>query len=639
MSPTKAPAAWRLYQLGRLAAVLGAAAALLPGCATSAPPVSKIVNGHIVVTRAINPDAYEHVARALLYEEEQRWDDAAQEFRRALLFDDRAAEVRAQLADVLVQLRRLDEAAAEVEQSLAIEPTVAGYTAAAHIAEARHDAAGALGRHREAAGLALGDGDPEAIEATHLALANAELGALDLPGGHATLRVLVDAARDSVRGRVEMAAFAWAEGNLVEAEAVLKESLAREPEQIEARLMLAALQVATGRSADAKATFHDALDRAEDSIEVAEMYLKWLVARGDSSEAGEEADRLTPDAIDESTIEAIVRIERAAGRPDRARAAAERARERGVEAGRVALLVGGALGDAKDYAGAAGRFLKVPKDDPDFIESRLRAAEVLRRAGGPGNLERASRALDEATAAIVAEASAPATTPASGGALTPRSPAAGAKASPEESAEARPHDWASDVIVARALVDEKRGDAVGALRGLDLALQKNPDDPRLLLVRAAIDERRGEWRSALAVGNKILAVDPRNVEALNFVGFVAADHDGDLRTATRQLQAAMVLDPGAGGIVDSLGWAYLRAGDLARASELLTEADRLEPADPEILAHLAELYSRQRQNDRAVATYRRALEHDPDDRVARDIEARLRKLAPPEPTGPKGNRR
>jgi len=640
LSPPTAPLASTRAQIGRrggprgLVLILLVGSAIVLGCATAAPPVSKIVNGQLVVSRAINPDAYEHVARALLYEEEQRWDDAAHEFRQALLFDDQAAEVRAALADVLVLLNRLDEAASEVEQSLALEPTVAGYTAAAHVAEAHHDVGGALRNYREAATLALGDGDPEAVETTHLALANAQLLSLDLAGGHATLRTLTGAARDSVRARVETAAFAWAEGSVAEGEAALREALALEPEQIDARLMLAALQVATGRPADAKATFRDALDRAEDSIDVAEMFLKWLVARGDKAEAAEEADRLTPDVIDESTLDSIVRIERAAGRPDRARAAAERALERGEDAGHVALLVGEAFGDAKDYAAAATRLLKVPKGDAAFIESRLRVAEVLRRASDRSQLERASRALDEATAALAAETSAATSAPASG--PVPAAAAKGARSAPGEGGDARPHDWASDLIVARALLDEKRGDAPGALRGLDLALQKAPDDARLLLVRAAIDERRGDWRAALATATKILSSDPRNVEALNFVGFVAADHDWDLGTATRQLQAAMVLDPGAGGIVDSLGWAYLRAGDLTRAAELLTEADRLEPADPEILAHLAELYGRQKQNDRAVATYRRALEHDPEDRVARDIEAHLRKLAPPGTGAPSG---
>jgi len=595
------------------------------GCASAPPPVSKIVNGQVVISRAIGPDAYAHYARAQLYEEEQNWEEAARELRRVLALDDQAPEVRAQLADVLLQLGQLDDAAEEVERSLALEPTVPGYAAAAHLAEARHDDRTALGRYREAAALALSDGDMEEIETTHLALASAQLAALDLPAAHATIRVLADTDRDSVRARVELGAMAWAEGRLDEAETALKEALALEPEQIDARLVLAALHVAQGRAAQAKAVFRDALERAEDSLDVGEMYLKWLVASGDRAAADQEADRLTPDVIDESTVDAIVRIERAAGRPERARAAAERALERGVPAGHVALLVGGALADAKDYAGAATRLLKVPKGDPDFIESRLRAAEALRRAGGARQLEQAERALDEATAAATAEAATDAGAGGSGGAAVAGK---AAKTGADGAGDARPRGWMSDLIVARALLDEKRGDPVRALRGLDLAMQGHADEPRFILVHAAIDERRGEWRAALAEAGKILAGDPRNVEALNFAGFVAADHGGDLKLAVRQLQVAMVLDPGAGGIVDSLGWAYLRQGDLARAATFLIQGDRLEPGDPEILAHLAELYSRQNQNDRAAATYRRALEHDPDERVARDIQARLRKLQP-----------
>ena len=592
------------------------------GCASAPPPVSKIVNGQVIVSRAISPDAYAHYARAQLYEEEQNWDEAARELRRVLALDDQAPEVRAQLADVLLQTGQVDDAADQVERSLAIEPTVPGYVAAAHVAEARHDDKAALGRYRQAAGLALSDGDLEAIESTHLALASAQLAALDLPAAHATIRVLADTDRDSVRARVEIGAMAWAEGRPDEAETALKEALTLEPEQIDARLVLAALQVALGRAAEAKSIFRDALERSEGSLDVGGMYLKWLVASGDRAAADEEADRLTPDVIDETTVDAIVRIERAAGRPERARAAAERALERGVPAGHVALLVGGALADAKDYTAAAARLLKVPKGDPDFIESRLRAAEALRHAGGAHQLEQAERALDEATAAATAEAAA--TNPGGAGGSAGKAP----RASADGAGEARPREWMSDLIVARALLDEKRGDPAQALRGLDLALQAHADDARFLLVRAAIDERRGEWRAALAQAGKILAVDPRNVEALNFAGFVAADHGGDLKLAVRQLQVAMVLDPGAGGIVDSLGWAFLRRGDLARAATLLIEGDRLEPGDPEILAHLAELYSRQNQNERAVATFRRALEHDPDERVARDIQARLRKLQP-----------
>ena len=88
----------------------------------------------------------------------------------------------------------------------------------------------------------------------------------------------------------------------------------------------------------------------------------------------------------------------------------------------------------------------------------------------------------------------------------------------------------------------------------------------------------------------------------------------------------MALSPGTGGIIDSLGWAYFKAGDLARADIFLEQAGRLEPADPEILSHLGDLYAQRQERDRALATYKRALTLSPSDRVARELGERIRTL-------------
>ncbi|MEP6653742.1 MAG: tetratricopeptide repeat protein [Myxococcales bacterium] len=645
------------------------------GCATASRPVSKIVNGHVITTRPVSPEAYGHVARAFLYEEEQRWDEAARELQRALPFDDEAAEVRAHLAELFVRLGRLDDAAEQVQRSLQIADSVDGRLSAAHVAEARHDEKTALAHYQAAARLALSDEDSAAVERTHLDLADAQLGALDLAGAHESIRTLRDASPDSVRARVELAALAWALGRMPEAEAALVEALRLEPAELDARLMMAALLVATGRTAEAKSEFREALGRSEDSPDIAEMYLKWLVARGDTGEAAEEAERLTPDVVDEGTFELIVRLQRAAGRLDRVRRTAEEALKKGANPSRVALLVAGALVDAKDRLGAAAELARVPRTSPDFIESRLRLAEALREVPGGTELERAGRALDEASAAVTAQAD--------GAAKRPAPADRGGR--PEGHADTTleregttPRDWTTELVVARALWEEKRGDAVRAARTIDAVLKgeggrwngvktsravasdiaakngstgatdsnssplpsgptppslpgsaqlnQSPGPSRLLLVRGAIEERRGEWRRALVYAEKVLAADPRHIEALNFHGFISVDHDFNLPVALKRLQAAMALDPGAGGIVDSVGWAHLRAGDLARATEFLTEADRLEPGDPEIQSHLGELLARKQDVPRAIAMYKQALSNEPPERLAREINARLRAL-------------
>ena len=86
-------------------------------CANRLPPVSKLVNNRRIVTRSVNPSAYEHASRAFLYEQEGRLQDAAAELQRALVFDDESPELQARLAEVFIRLGRMEDAAAAIAAS------------------------------------------------------------------------------------------------------------------------------------------------------------------------------------------------------------------------------------------------------------------------------------------------------------------------------------------------------------------------------------------------------------------------------------------------------------------------------------------------------------------------------------------
>jgi len=585
----------RRLRLNRAAVVL-LLVGLAGGCATAPQPITRIVNGRIVVTRAVSPEAYEHVARAYLYEEEERWQEAADEFQRVLPFDPDAAEVRAELAELFIRLGRRDDAADEVARSLAISPTVVGYLAQAHLAEARSEtthqpAADPIPSLEQAARLALADANAEQVETTHLELADIQVGTLDLSAALETVRRLVHAAPETQRGRVQLAALAWTMDARDEASGALTAALEDEPADVEARVLLAELQAAGGHDKEAKTSFLEAIDRADAPLEIASAFGGWLVLRGELTEAQELADRLNADVPDVDTLEQAAALERTVKRPERALALAERARKMGASAGRVAIMIGAALSAKGDQAGALKSFRTVAKSDPLFFEANLRIAELLR---DKGKLDEAGRALDAAT---------------------------GAGADGLHKVE---------LALARSQLEEKRGDSARAARVLDDALGESGGagqlGTRLVLERAAVDDRRGDWQRALTRAEEILAREPRNVEALNFAGFLAADHGQGLPRAIKRLQAAVALSPGAGGIVDSLGWAYFRAGDLARAGSFLEQAGRLEPADPEILGHLGDLYAQRQERDRALSTYKRALSLSPSDRVARELSERIRTL-------------
>jgi len=599
-------------RLLRFYIVLGLAGAVVvgaAGCATTTQPVTKIVNGQVIVTRAVSPEAYEHVTRALLYEEDERWDDAAAELQRALPFDDEAPEVRAHLAELFVRLGRLDDASEQVEQSLHIEPTVDGWLASAHVREARGDAAGQLDSLRRAVEITHKDAAEgtglEAAERAYLALADAQIVALDIDGAYESCRQLVEIAPDSVRGHFQMAALAWARGALDEAEAALTAALEAEPADIDARLLLAELQVSRGRIDAAKASFRAALDRSDAPGEIAEAFAGWLVSRGDKNDAFEVSERFTAEGSGPDALLIASRVERAAKRPDRARAMAEKALKLGAPAGRAAILSAQALADQGQRAAAVTTYLSVPLDAPEAAEARLRAAEMLR---DDGKYDEAMRALDAADAA------------------KPAQPPGGKAGAADAGAKALRSSIHIDLVIGRSAIDEKRGDAAMAARRLDEALAKSPDEPRLLIARAGVEERRGDWKRAIAFAERLLKREPRSVEALNFLGFVAADHNFDAPRALKRLQAAATLNPGSGAIIDSLGWAYFRAGDLVHSAAFLEQAGRLEPADPEILEHLGDLYASKQDRAHALESYRKALTLAPPERLTRELQERVRTL-------------
>ena len=105
-----------------------------------------MVAGRVIVTRSVDPNAYEHVARALLYEEEERCEDAILELRRALNFDRDAPEVHARIAELHLELEQVGDAERAV-QGLAVAGETRG--------RARGRGAPAPGARRPAGAVAL----------------------------------------------------------------------------------------------------------------------------------------------------------------------------------------------------------------------------------------------------------------------------------------------------------------------------------------------------------------------------------------------------------------------------------------------------------------------------------------------------
>ncbi|MGI4939781.1 MAG: tetratricopeptide repeat protein, partial [Janthinobacterium lividum] len=93
--------------------------------------------------------------------------------------------------------------------------------------------------------------------------------------------------------------------------------------------------------------------------------------------------------------------------------------------------------------------------------------------------------------------------------------------------------------------------------------------------------------------------------------------------AREMLQKAMAAQPNNGAIVDSLGWALLRSGDVPGAVRWLERAVELEPVDATLNGHLGDAYWAAGRHGEAMDQWRHALTLAPEPDERARIEARL----------------
>ncbi len=121
---------------------------------------------------------------------------------------------------------------------------------------------------------------------------------------------------------------------------------------------------------------------------------------------------------------------------------------------------------------------------------------------------------------------------------------------------------------------------------------------------------------------EILKRDPKNVQAMNALGYTLADRTERYDEAHRLIEGALALSPNDFYILDSMGWVLYRMGRLPEAVSYLEKARALRN-DPEVAAHLGEvLWVMGRQQD-AREVWNSALELHPQDEKILDAIKRL----------------
>lgn len=140
------------------------------------------------------------------------------------------------------------------------------------------------------------------------------------------------------------------------------------------------------------------------------------------------------------------------------------------------------------------------------------------------------------------------------------------------------------------------------------ALERFPGNRDVLFLRAAALERLGRTDDAAGTFQEILAADPDDAAAANYLGYMWADAGVHLDEALRLISHAVELDPTNDAYLDSLGWVHFRLGHLAEAETWMRRAVSLGGRDGTLLAHLGEILAARGQRDEARALLLRALD-------------------------------
>ena len=168
---------------------------------------------------------------------------------------------------------------------------------------------------------------------------------------------------------------------------------------------------------------------------------------------------------------------------------------------------------------------------------------------------------------------------------------------------------------------------VDAVKAYDIAIQRTPKPEKrnwtLFYARGIVLERSKQWAKAETDFRKALELAPDQPYVLNYLGYSWIDQGINLDEGKQMLEKALKLKPNDGAIIDSLGWANYRLGDIPRAVDLLERAVALVSTDWTVNDHLGDAYWRVGRKLEAKFQWQRALALKPDaDKIA-EIEEKI----------------
>jgi Flp pilus assembly protein TadD len=175
----------------------------------------------------------------------------------------------------------------------------------------------------------------------------------------------------------------------------------------------------------------------------------------------------------------------------------------------------------------------------------------------------------------------------------------------------------------RAQALQQMGNAGGAITVLEPVAKSNPNDAATQLLLADLYSTSGRKQDAERTVRQLVAIEPGNADALNYLGYLLADRGQQLDEAIRLVRRALDIEPDNPNYLDSLGWAYYRRGDFDQAEKYLTPAAQQMPRNATVQEHLGDILAKRGRWADAIAAWTRALQADEGDVNKAAVEKKI----------------
>lgn len=148
----------------------------------------------------------------------------------------------------------------------------------------------------------------------------------------------------------------------------------------------------------------------------------------------------------------------------------------------------------------------------------------------------------------------------------------------------------------------------------------------IVYARALSYDRMGNVAQAEKDLREVVALDSKDADALNALGYMLAVSTTRYQDAYDLIKQALDLRPDSPAVMDSMGWIMFKKGDAKGAEEWLVKAYDKMP-DPEIAAHLIEVLAVNGKRDEARKLFKEMIAKYPDDKQLADVKQRVADLA------------